>query len=201
MKCLISILSILCLAFSVKAQYSTYITKIGNYKGSVKSVTQMGDRGTSMNFFNPDGTINKSYNSNRDEYIVFEWDSETITQNFYKTVDDSYIGSSKLTYFYDAPRFMVSNGSTVSFLWDFEDHTLTVFNGTSMKDENLIYTMGTVNITDAGYDSIIMKDNKVTSKISCETLDRDKYGNPTRLIIHTPDGVVHESTVIYDYYE
>ena len=43
--------------------------------------------------------------------------------------------------------------------------------------------------------------NQQTSKTIVKTYDPDEYGNYTRLVTITSDGVEHERTVSYEYYE
>lgn len=201
MRYFFTLLAILCLSLGTKAQFSTYTTKIGDYKGPVKTVITVGDVGTLVETFNEDGYLTKSVNSNKDQYIVFDWESEAFTQKFYKVADDSYINSSVLYYVSEPTTFFVTNGSNASFMWDFDEHILVVSKGTSFDEENLAYAMATINITDEGYDSLVLKDDQIFSKTEVKTYDRDKYGNATRIVTIDNNGVSHETNRSFEYYE
>ena len=99
MKKIVLSLSLLILCtISAMSQISTYTTKIGDFKGPVKMVVSSSDHSSTVDYFNPDGTIQKTINSAQKHYIVFEWTDNAIKQTFYERANDKYLGENQLSY-------------------------------------------------------------------------------------------------------
>lgn len=198
MKRFIVLISVLLTAITATSQISTYTTKIGNFNGPVKSVISNGDFGTTIDYFNSDGTIQKSISSAKDQYVVFEWTENIITQKFYNTTDDSFVGESKLEYSKSENGFTVSIDKFGKFQWNFDESSLT-----SMAANGIVqWIMKTEDKTQEGYNSVMYAANGAQfSKTSTKTYDPDQHGNFTRLVTVAHDGSEHEINVSYEYYE
>jgi hypothetical protein len=61
--------------------------------------------------------------------------------------------------------------------------------------------MRNIDKTSEGYTSVVYVQNQQTSQTIVKTYDPDEYGNYTRLVTITSDGVEHERTLSYEYYE
>lgn len=193
-KILVSIIFV-CMSLCAIAQVDTYTTRIGEYKGPVKSVLATRDVGVSIDYYNQDGTIQKSVNSIKDHYTVFEWGDGTITQKFYKRDSDEFFGESVLGYQMDEESFAVGNESAV-YMWVFADFAMYM-----VKDNKIAWCMKSTDRTPDGYTSIVFVDDKPYSKTSVKLFDPDSYGNFTRMVTTTSDGVEHEAILSYEYYE
>lgn len=181
---------------STYAQVFTYTTRVGAYNGPVKSVLSTSDMGVTVDYYAPDGRIEKSLNSAKDEYTIFSWDKETISQKFYDNSTDEFKGESFIGYVSKEDCFMCIT-SQVCYYWDFNDSML--FN-LSHNGKNVIWCMATENKTPQGYNSVVYVKEKPTSKTEVKTYDPDEHGNFTRFVTITPDGVEHERIVTYEYY-
>ena len=181
---------------SVSAQVFTYTTRVGNFNGPIKSVLSTSDMGVTVDYFTPNGKLEKSLNSVKDEYTIFSWSDELITQKFYKNSSDEFISESLMGYACDEVSFMCLT-SEVCYYWDFEDSIL--FNLTP-DGESIVWYMTTENKTSEGYNSVVYVGGKVYSKTTVKTFDPDEYGNYTRIVTITQDGVEHERLVTYEYY-
>ena len=177
------------------AQVDTYTTRIGEYKGPVKSVLATRDVGISIDYYNQDGTIQKSVNSIKDHYTVFEWGDGTVTQKFYKRDSDEFFGEAVLEYQMDEESFAVGNESVV-YVWTFADFAMYMVQG-----DKIVWAMKAVDRTSDGYTSVVFVDEKPYSKTSVKLFDPDSYGNFTRMVTTTSDGVEHEAILSYEYYE
>ena len=67
---------------TASAQVFTYTTRVGNFNGPVKTVLSTSDMGVTVDYYTPDGRIEKSLNSTKDEYTLFTWEGEIIIQKF-----------------------------------------------------------------------------------------------------------------------
>lgn len=181
---------------SVSAQVFTYTTRVGNFNGPIKSVLSTSDMGVTVDYFTPNGKLEKSLNSVKDEYTIFSWSDELITQKFYKNSSDEFISESLMGYACDEVSFMCLT-SEVCYYWDFEDSIL--FNLTP-DGESIVWYMTTENKTSEGYNSVVYVGGKVYSKTTVKTFAPDEYGNYTRIVTITQDGVEHERLVTYEYY-
>lgn len=199
MKKLLVLLSAVLISSTLSAQVLTYTTKVGSLKGPVKSMLMTNDQSTNMLMFNHNGTLERYINSAIEYYIVLEWGSDTITQTFYKNSDDSLMGQSVLAYEASENNFLVGN-DTGAYYWDFTNSSLTALD-LKKKKNNILWVMFSENMTDEGYTSSVYANEQRISSNQVKTLDRDEYGNATRIITITPDGVEHESTCSYEYYD
>lgn len=183
------------LSLSATAQVFTYTTRIGDYKGPVKSVLLTSDVGVMVDYYSADGRIEKSLNSTKDEYTVFVWSDNQITQKFFDRSTDNPKGKSILAYEEDDSSFIVGN-SSASYSWDFDESKLYCIGNNSV-----LWIMTTEGKTPEGYYSVMYVDNEVSSKNIVKTFDPDEYGNYTRAVTITPDGIEHERFYTYEYYE
>ena len=195
-KIVLSLFLLILCTISAMSQISTYTTKIGDFKGPVKMVVSSSDHSSTVDYFNPDGTIQKTINSAQKHYIVFEWTDNAIKQIFYERANDKYLGENQLSYSKDENSFVVST-SNGSYSWDFTTSTLT------SKDHvnKVLFSMRNIDKTSEGYTSVVYVQNQQTSKTIVKTYDPDEYGNYTRLVTITSDGVEHERTLSYEYYD
>ena len=196
MKKILFLVVVLLSTLSVSAQVFTYTTRIGNFNGPVKSVLSTSDMGVTVDYFTLDGKIEKSLNSTKDEYTLFSWDTEIITQKFYKNSNDEFISESFIGYACDEISFMCLT-SDVCYYWSFEDSIL--FN-LSPDGKSIVWYMATENKTPEGYNSVMYVNKKPISQTKVKTYDPDEYGNYTRFVTITSDGVEHERLVSYEYY-
>lgn len=199
MKKLLVLLSAVLISSTLSAQVLTYTTKIGNLKGPVKSMLMTNDQNTSMMLFNHNGTLERNINSTTEYYIVLEWGADTITQKFYNNNDDSLMGQSVLAYEATDSTFLVANDAG-AYYWDHSQSSLTALD-LKKKKNNILWVMVSENISDEGYTSSVYVNDQRVSANQVKTLDKDEYGNATRIITITPDGVEHESTCSYEYYD
>ena len=181
---------------SAMSQVSIYTTKIGDFRGPIKSVISSSDHSFTVDSFNLDGMIQKSINSAQKHYIVFEWTDKVIKQKFYDRASNKFLSESQLSYSKDENSFVVST-SNGSYSWDFTTSTFT------SKDhmDRVLFSMQTTDKTSEGYISTLYIQNQPTSTTKVKTYDADEYGNYTRLVTITNDGVEHERNVGYEYYE
>ena len=191
-KVLILISALLLTSISASAQIFTYTTKIGDYKGPVKSVLSTSDMGVSVDFFGPDGKIQKSINSAKDEYTLFEWTGDAITQKFYKSSNDEFVSETQLAY-----EFTAESTTVAGYMWDHNESALYHFD---LKKNTVVWIMMTENKTESGYNSVIYVNKSPYSKTTVKTFDPDQYGNFTRMVTVTPDGAEHERLITYEYY-
>jgi hypothetical protein len=192
MLCALALLATL----TVSAQVFTYTTRIGNFNGPVKTVLSSSDMGVTVDYYTPDGRLEKSLNSTKDEYTLFSWEKGIIIQKFYNNSTDEFQGESAIGYVSDEESFMCLT-TEVCYYWDFEDSIL--FN-LSPDGETVVWYMATENKTSKGYDSIVYVDYKPVSQTKVKTYDPDEHGNYTRIVTITSDGVEHERLVSYEYY-
>ena len=135
MKKLLVLLSAVLISSTLSAQVLTYTTKIGSLKGPVKSMLMTNDQSTNMLMFNHNGTLERYINSATEYYIVLEWGSDTITQNFYKNSDDSLMGQSVLAYEASENNFLVCN-DTGAYYWDFTNSSLAALDLKKKKNNS-----------------------------------------------------------------
>jgi hypothetical protein len=197
MKKVLVLAVVLFFTLSASAQVFTYSTKIGNFNGPVKSVLSTSDMGVTVDYYAPDGRIEKSLNSAKDEYTLFSWGDGIITQKFYNNSNDEFIGESLVGCAYDDVSFVCGTDSAGYYYWDFNNSTLYIL---GPDGETIMYRMTTENKTSEGYDSVVYVDNKPVIKTKVKTYDPDEYGNYARFVTITPDGVEHERLVTYEYY-
>lgn len=176
------------------AQVNTYTTKIGEYNGPVKTVLMTGAAGMTYDLYNPDGTLQKNVNSQKDYYVLLEWRDDIIVHNTYNRETDEYIGQSFAKYKMEEDKFTVSNDN-YTYYWTFKEFTMNL-----IVDGKIVWSSKVTDRCTDGYTLVAYTNGQVSDKIKVSLLDPDEYGNYTRIVYMNSNGDEQESMISYEYY-